>query len=184
MCTKSVLRMIFIFLLIIFFFFLLLSRHDQQAMCRSFRFGQIKPVHVYRLIAHGTMEETVYQKQVRKQAISLKVVDNTHVKRHQKSTSISDFFNMKKFKHTTRLPSLREKASNVGAKDIVLASCVSSGWVVEANEQVRRVLACIFSTRPIILHVFTCYIFVFSLFSLFLFLLLLLLLKGHAVCAR
>ena len=167
-----------------FFFFLLLSRHDQQAMCRSFRFGQIKPVHVYRLIAHGTMEETVYQKQVRKQAISLKVVDNTHVKRHQKSTSISDFFNMKKFKHTTRLPSLREKASNVGAKDIVLASCVSSGWVVEANEQVRRVLACIFSTRPIILHVFTCYIFVFSLFSLFLFLLLLLLLKGHAVCAR
>ena len=37
-----------------------------------------------------------------------------------------------------RLPSLREQSSNVGSKDIVLASCVSSGWVVEANEQVTE----------------------------------------------
>lgn len=81
------------------------------------------------------MEETVYQKQVLKQSISLKVVDNTHVRRQQKSSVVTDYFNMNKFKNCNKTPSLREKASNVGKKDPVLESCVSSGWIMEAREQ-------------------------------------------------
>ena len=71
--------------------------HDQQAMCRSFRFGQTKPVHVYRLIGRETMEHTVFKKQVRKESIAMKVVD-TPLKRHQTWNDIQVYFDIQKFK--------------------------------------------------------------------------------------
>lgn len=48
---------------------------DLQAIFRCYRYGQTKPVFVYRLVAHGSMEEKVYRKQVDKQALSSRVVD-------------------------------------------------------------------------------------------------------------
>lgn len=41
--------------------------HDLQAMDRAYRFGQTRDVDVYRLIGRGSLEETIYDRQVYKQ---------------------------------------------------------------------------------------------------------------------
>lgn len=41
--------------------------HDLQAMDRAYRFGQTRDVDVYRLIGKGSLEETIYDRQIHKQ---------------------------------------------------------------------------------------------------------------------
>ncbi|CAE8596441.1 unnamed protein product [Polarella glacialis] len=49
---------------------------DLQAMGRVWRQGQTKPVFIYRLATHGTLEEKILQRQVRKQALSTVMVNS------------------------------------------------------------------------------------------------------------
>uniref|UniRef100_G3P371 RAD54 homolog B n=1 Tax=Gasterosteus aculeatus aculeatus TaxID=481459 RepID=G3P371_GASAC len=49
--------------------------NDIQAMARVWRDGQKKPVHIYRLLTAGTIEERIFQRQVSKQGLSGTVVD-------------------------------------------------------------------------------------------------------------
>ena len=51
-------------------------------MCRSYRFGQQRPVHVYRLVGSGTMERTIFNQQIRKERLLRTVVDERGVARH------------------------------------------------------------------------------------------------------
>ncbi|XP_052572765.1 DNA repair and recombination protein RAD54B isoform X1 [Peromyscus californicus insignis] len=48
---------------------------DIQAMSRVWRDGQKHPVHIYRLLTTGTIEEKIYQRQISKQGLSGAVVD-------------------------------------------------------------------------------------------------------------
>ncbi|QHO34705.1 protein CHROMATIN REMODELING 20 isoform X1 [Arachis duranensis] len=55
--------------------------YDLQAIYRAWRYGQTKPVFAYRLLAHGTMEEKIYKRQVTKEGLAARVVDRQQVHR-------------------------------------------------------------------------------------------------------
>ncbi|KAL6977033.1 DNA helicase [Sarracenia purpurea var. burkii] len=55
--------------------------YDLQAIYRVWRYGQTKPVFAYRLMAHGTMEEKIYKRQVTKEGLAARVVDRQQVHR-------------------------------------------------------------------------------------------------------
>ncbi|KAK6137764.1 hypothetical protein DH2020_028492 [Rehmannia glutinosa] len=55
--------------------------YDLQAIFRVWRYGQTKPVFAYRLLAHATMEEKIYKRQVTKEGLAARVVDRQQVHR-------------------------------------------------------------------------------------------------------
>uniref|UniRef100_A0A803KNM3 Uncharacterized protein n=1 Tax=Chenopodium quinoa TaxID=63459 RepID=A0A803KNM3_CHEQI len=66
--------------------------HDLQAIYRAWRYGQKKPVYAYRLVAHGTLEEKIYKRQVKKEGLAARVVDRQQVLRSMSKEEISDLF--------------------------------------------------------------------------------------------
>ena len=63
--------------------------HDVQAIFRSYRYGQTRPVYVYRLVSAGTLEEKMYRRQVKKQALFSRVIDEHQVEQHFTSQQVA-----------------------------------------------------------------------------------------------
>lgn len=69
--------------------------NDDQAMARVWRDGQKKPCFIYRLLATGTIEEKIFQRQAHKKALSDTVVDqNEESMRHFTSDDLKDLFRL------------------------------------------------------------------------------------------
>ncbi|CAK4317733.1 unnamed protein product [Aphanomyces euteiches] len=114
--------------------------HDSQSMCRSYRFGQAKPVYVYRLISAGTMEKKVYDLQVKKEGVSKRVVDNTALERKFQKEDVKKYFDIHDFKAAqTQLLKTDSSSIDMGKPDSdqVLASVLStrSSFLVDWFEQ-------------------------------------------------
>ncbi|XP_064604262.1 DNA repair and recombination protein RAD54-like isoform X2 [Liolophura sinensis] len=69
--------------------------NDEQAMARCWRDGQKKQCYIYRLIATGTIEEKIFQRQTHKKALSSCVVDKEEdVERHFSLGELRDLFKL------------------------------------------------------------------------------------------
>ncbi|XP_070773018.1 transcriptional regulator ATRX-like [Enoplosus armatus] len=100
--------------------------YDIQSIYRVYRFGQLKQVFVYRFLAQGTMEEKIYDRQVTKQSLSNRVVDQQQIERHFTLFELTELYtfepdllddpNSKKSKRTT----------SVVPKDTVLAQLLQT----------------------------------------------------------
>ncbi|KAK7068836.1 DNA repair and recombination protein RAD54-like, partial [Halocaridina rubra] len=67
--------------------------NDDQAMARVWRDGQKKKCYIYRLLATGSIEEKIFQRQAHKKALSSCVVDcETDVDRHFSVSELRELF--------------------------------------------------------------------------------------------
>lgn len=65
--------------------------HDTQAVYRIYRYGQIKPCFVYRIVMDKCLEKKIYDRQIKKQGMSDRVVDECNPDAH---LSIRDITNL------------------------------------------------------------------------------------------
>ena len=66
--------------------------HDLQATFRLYRFGQTKRVFIYRLVSYGTMEAKIFGRQMLKQSLALRVVDDAAVERFFAARDLADLY--------------------------------------------------------------------------------------------
>ena len=66
--------------------------HDAQAVCRIYRYGQTKKCYIYRLVSHGTFEKRIYERQVTKEGMSDRVIDELNPEANLTKQEVTHLF--------------------------------------------------------------------------------------------
>ena len=103
--------------------------NDIQSIFRVYRLGQRKNCFVYRFVAQGAMEEKIYERQVVKQSLAARVVDDQEIRNHYKKQSIEDLYDFR--------PHVSERRSPLAVPlDRLFAGVIHdhAKWVVSYHE--------------------------------------------------
>ncbi|CAL9685748.1 unnamed protein product [Knipowitschia caucasica] len=100
--------------------------YDIQSIYRVYRFGQQKPVFVYRFLAQGTMEEKIYDRQVTKQSLANRVVDQQQIERHFTLFELTELYTFNPDVLDDPTSSRGKKMPSLVPKDAVLSELLQS----------------------------------------------------------
>ena len=98
---------------------------DLQAIFRSYRYGQAKPVFVYRLVASGTIEHKIFRRSLNKRALAQGVGDDDHQSRQFSTDEVEKLLDPSGLVVAAQSPSLAEAEAPSG--EVWAASGGSSG---------------------------------------------------------
>lgn len=100
--------------------------YDVQSIFRVYRFGQVKTVFVYRFLAQGTMEDKIYDRQVTKQSLSFRVVDQQQIERHFTMNELTELYTFEPDLLDDPSEKKSKRATPMLPKDPVLAELLHS----------------------------------------------------------
>ncbi|KAK6345289.1 hypothetical protein TWF718_007212 [Orbilia javanica] len=106
--------------------------NDMQARERSWRLGQKHEVRIYRLLSRGTIEEKIYQRQLYKQFLTKKILEDPEQRRVFKMDDMKDLFTLGSMEHGTETGSLFEGVE----KTLTEAKRISED---EHSEEVQKI---------------------------------------------
>ncbi|XP_022870106.1 protein CHROMATIN REMODELING 20-like [Olea europaea var. sylvestris] len=111
--------------------------YDLQAIYRVWRYGQTKSVFAYRLLAHGTMEEKIYKRQVTKEGLAARVVDRQQVHRTMSKEEMLHLFDFGDDENADTMPELVQETGVITESNIALDTkpelVQETGDITESN---------------------------------------------------
>lgn len=95
---------------------------DAQAICRVYRYGQRKHCYVYRLIADFTMEKRIYDRQIAKQGMSDRVVDELQPQNQFTRNEVENLIHFAT-EEESAVPDLSSKIEEISNDPILVRTC-------------------------------------------------------------
>ncbi|CAF4410524.1 unnamed protein product, partial [Rotaria socialis] len=95
---------------------------DAQAVCRVYRYGQRKHCYIYRLIADFTLEKRIYDRQIAKQGMSDRVVDELQPQTQFTKNHVQNLIHFATEKETAA-PDLITKIDEISDDPILSSIC-------------------------------------------------------------